>query len=110
MAGQKPMPPEMAEEMAGGEAPEMEAGPKGGASELVAEINDKMMMLMDLMDQSQAVDDEDKQALAALIQGYQSFVQNNLAAAPGQKQPQAKPAPGPTSMEAGVAQAKPMMG
>lgn len=97
----------------GAAAPAAQGKPQagqGGATELVASIHDKMTELMDLLEGSPAIGEDDKAKLASLIQGYQGFVQG-LSAPAGQSapKPQAPVAKGPAPMEAGMASVKPAM-
>jgi hypothetical protein len=85
-----------------GEMPAPEQA-SGGASQLVSSIHTQMSQLMQMMGQSPAVGDEDKQKLAQLIQGFESFVEG-LGSAPGKN-----PQPGNVPSEAGVAEVKPAM-
>lgn len=91
-------------------APAPQQGEPGGASKLVANIHSQMTELMDLLQQSPAADDQDKQQLAALIQGYQGFVEG-LASAPGAQKapPQAGLQPGAVPLEAGAADVRPAL-
>lgn len=102
MAGPMPSAPQ-------GAAPKApQAG--GSATDLVANIHSEMTKLMDIMQATPAVGDDDKAKLASVIQGYQQFVQG-LSEAPGAAKPAAPQAPAPTGpmpMEAGM-RGKPMM-
>jgi hypothetical protein len=75
----------------------------GGATKLVSSIHSQLSELADMLGSSQAVDDDDKQQLAAVIQQFQRFV-DGLGAPKSQN-----PAPGAAPMEAGATNAKPMM-
>jgi hypothetical protein len=74
----------------------------GGAAQLVSGVHTQLMALMDMLDKSPSVGPEDKEALGQIISQYQSFVQNNLGSAPGQKPQAGPPQPGSTSPEAGA--------
>ena len=79
----------------------------GGVSQLVGQIYQGLSKLMEALSSSQAVDDNDKQALGAIIQAYEQFVEQNLGSAPGQSaQPKGPPRPPqgePNEMAAGAA-------
>ena len=80
-----------------------EAAPEsGGVTDLVVGINDNLTSLMDILGQSAQVTPQDKQRLAGIIQEYQSFVEENLGAAPGQEQA-AQPGLEQRPQEAGAA-------
>lgn len=91
-----PMPAE-------GQAQE-EAQAPGGASQLVADTHSNLLKLKELVDGKFP---EEGQALAGIIQQYQSFI-DGLGQAPGaEKQGPASPAT--TTPEAGAASVKPAM-
>lgn len=81
--------------------------PQGGsATKIVTDINSGLEQLAQMIGGSDAVDDDDKAKLAAVIQGYQAFVQG-LGAPAGAKH---SPAPGGAApMEAGTADVRPVM-
>lgn len=84
-------------------APPAEAKPaSGGASKLVSDIFSQLSQLNQMIAQSQAVDDDDKQKLQAVMQGFEGFVD-------GLGNQKAQPAPGNTPMEAGAAKVQPAM-
>lgn len=86
--------------------PAPEQGGGGGAKEVVTSVHNGLMQLMDMMGQSSAVDDDDKQKLQGLISGFQDFVEG-LGSAPGAK-PQAG-APGVAPAMAGAAKVQPAL-
>lgn len=76
-----------------------EAKEPGGASQLVADVHDKLNQLMNMVGQAGAPDDAEK--LGALIQGFEAFVD-------GLGQPQGGPKQSaPVAMEAGASDVKP---
>lgn len=91
----------MAEMQPAPEAPSQEQG-GGNATQLVSDIFSKLGKLNDLISQSQAVDDDDKQKLMAVIQSYEGFI-DGLGNQKGQTQPAAGVAP----VEAGGAKVQP---
>jgi hypothetical protein len=71
MAQSQAMPPE---QMQADDAGASQSDPR----ELVSGIHTQLMALMDLMDKTESVTPEDKQALASIISQYQNFVSQNL--------------------------------
>lgn len=82
--------------------------PKGGAAALVTRISTDMTNLANVMDQSQAVSDDDKAAMASLLQQFQDLVMN-LGQAPGAAKPKGKSVPGIVPEQAGAGQVMPVM-
>ena len=77
----------------------------GKASELVANVHDGMVQLLDMMNQSPAFDQQERQQLASILQNYRGFVEGVLVGE-GQQAPQ-KPVEGTTTPEAGNANVLP---
>jgi hypothetical protein len=87
-------------------AEDMQDAPKGGAAQLVTRISTDMTNLANVMDQSQAISDEDKAAMASVLQQFQDLVMN-LGQAPGAAKPKGKVAPGIVPEMAGAGQVMP---
>lgn len=85
------------------QAPQAQAQQGGGASQLVSNIGDSLMKLMQMVGGSEQVDDDDKQKLQLIVEGFNQFV-DGLG---GAKAPQAKGEVAPS--EAGAAEVKPAM-
>jgi hypothetical protein len=72
----------------------------GQASQLVAEIGDKMSQLLDLMQGK--LPDQDVQSFAQIVQGYQGFVEKVLGSSGDSETAEPGPKPmGATPAEAG---------
>lgn len=69
-------------------APEEQSAGPGPATQLIANIHSELTKLMDILDKSEAVTDQDKQGLSQIISAYQGFVEGlgSEQQAPPQKQ------------------------
>lgn len=86
-----------------------QAPSSGGASQLVSDIHTKMSELMQLIEGSpQVAGPDDRDALAQVIQSYQSFVEG-LSAPPGGQAPKAQQPGGPVPVEAGAQNVRPAL-
>lgn len=98
-----PMPPQGAPQPPQG-GPPAPGGPQqspGGASQLVADIHDKLLKLMDMV-QGAKLPPEDVQELGQIISAYQKFV-DDLGKPEGQESEEEAPEgdQGPAPMESG---------
>lgn len=83
--------------------------PKTSAGRLISQTYNNLTNLLALMDRAKGITPEDKQALAGVIQQFQSFVENNLSAQPGQNPEQPQQASAPVDMETAGKPAVPQM-
>lgn len=88
-------------------APPAETEQGGSATKAVSAVNDGFMQIAQMLDGSDAVDEDDKQKLAAAIQAFHAFVDGLGTPAAGAK-PQ-PPQGAPVPMEAGNADVRPVM-
>jgi hypothetical protein len=85
----------------------MPADAPASPAELLADAHSNLMQLMEIMGHSKAVSPEDKQMLAALIEGINQFAEA-MGQAPGGA-PKEAPARGNLPMEAGNKAVQPVL-